>query len=98
GAPATSRRKWIAGAVAGYVGLNVAALTTAVMFGIQPFLARGPDGRPLYFPYPLEVAVPVMAAQHLLLFGFIEAVLTALLVIYFQRSDPSMLEPIRRIQ
>jgi cobalt/nickel transport system permease protein len=98
GAPATSKRKWIAGAVAGYVGLNVAALTTAVMFGLQPLLARGSDGRPLYFPYPLEVAVPVMAAEHLLLFGFIEAILTALLIIYFQRSDPSMLEPIRRIQ
>jgi ABC-type Co2+ transport system permease subunit len=41
---------------------------------------------------PLQVAVPVMAAQHLSIFGIIEAVLTALLVIYFQRSDPSMLQ------
>ncbi len=92
GAAPTSRRLWMAGAVAGYIGLNVAALTTAIMFGLQPILARGPDGRPLYFPYPLEVAVPLMAVQHLLLFGVIEAVLTALLVTYFQRSDPSMLE------
>jgi cobalt/nickel transport system permease protein len=92
GATLTSRRRWIAGAVAGYIGLNVAAVTTAVMFGLQPLIAKGPDGRPLYFPYPLQVAVPVMAAQHLLLFGIIEAVLTGLLVIYFQRSDPSMLE------
>lgn len=92
GAATTSRRRWIAGAVAGYIGLNVAALTTAVMFGLQPLLEKGPDGRPLYFPYPLEVAVPVMAAQHLLFFGIVEAVLTALLVIYFQRSDPMILE------
>lgn len=92
GAATTSRRRWIAGAVAGYIGLNVAAFTTAVMFGLQPLLEKGPDGRPLYFPYPLEVAVPVMAAQHLLFFGIVEAVLTALLVIYFQRSDPSILE------
>jgi len=96
GAALTSRRRWIAGAVAGYIGLNVAAVTTAIMFGLQPLIARGSDGRPLYFPYPLEVAVPVMAAQHLLLFGVIEAVLTGLLVIYFQRSDPSMLEPMGR--
>lgn len=92
GATTTSRRRWIAGAVAGYIGLNVAAATTAVMLGLQPLLEKGPDGRPLYFPYPLEVAVPVMAAQHLLFFGIVEAVLTALLVIYFQRSDPMILE------
>jgi len=96
GASATARRRWIAAAVAGYVGLNAAAVTTAVMFGLQPLLARGPDGRPLYFPYPLEVALPVMAGQHLFFFGFVEAVLTGLLVIYFQRSDPSLLEPTRR--
>jgi len=92
GASATARRRWIAAAVAGYVGLNAAAVTTAVMFGLQPLLARGPDGRPLYFPYPLEVALPVMAGQHLFFFGFVEAVLTGLLVIYFQRSDPSLLK------
>jgi cobalt/nickel transport system permease protein len=91
-APATSRRRWIGAALGGYVGLNLAAVTTGVMFGLQPFLAKGPDGRPLYFPYPLEVAVPVMAFQHLLLFGVIEAVITALLVVYFQRTDPSLLE------
>jgi cobalt/nickel transport system permease protein len=98
GAALTSRRRWIAGALAGYIGLNVAAVTTAIMFGLQPLIAKGSDGRPLYFPYPLEVAVPVMAAQHLLLFGVIEAVLTGLLVIHFQRSDPSMLEPTGRKQ
>ena len=96
GAPAQSRRRWVAAAVAGYAGLNAAAVTTAVMFGLQPLLAKGPDGRPLYFPYPLEVALPVMAVQHLLFFGMIEAVLTGLLIFYFQRSDPSLLEPARR--
>jgi len=91
GSTATSRRRWIAGAIAGYVGLNSAAFTTAIMFGLQPLLAKGPDGQPLYFPYPLEVPVPVMALQHLFFFGIIEAALTSLLVIYFQRSDPSRL-------
>jgi len=92
GSSVTSRRRWLAGALAGYVGLNAAAVTTAVMLGIQPLIALGPDGRPLYFPYPLEVALPVMALQHLLLFGTIEAILTALLIGYFQRTDPAMLE------
>jgi cobalt/nickel transport system permease protein len=95
GAATTSRRRWIAGAVAGYVGLNVAAVTTAIMFGLQPLLAKGADGHPLYFPYPLKVALPVMAAEHLLLFGFIEAIITGLLVVYFQRTEPSLLEPMK---
>ena len=88
----TARRRWIAAAVGAYFGLNLAAVTTAILFGLQPLLARGADGRPLYFPYPLEVAVPVMALQHLLLFGIIEAVVTALLGVYFQRTDPALLE------
>jgi len=92
GATATSRRRFIAGAVAGYVGLNMAALTTAIMLGLQPLLFRGSDGQPLYFPYPLKVTIPVMVVQHLLFFGIIEAVLTALLIIYFQRSGPDILE------
>jgi len=96
GASVTAKRRWVAGAVGGYVGLNMAAVTTAIMFGLQPLLAKGADGRPLYFPYPLEVAVPVMAAQHLFLFGIIEAVLTGLLIIYFQRADPSILETVGR--
>jgi cobalt/nickel transport system permease protein len=89
--PLTSRRRWIAGAIGSYVGLNIAALTTAIMFGLQPILSRGANGQPLYFPYPLEVAIPAVAVQHLFVFGIVEAVLTALIVIYFQRSDPSML-------
>lgn len=91
-APVHSRRRWIGAAAGGYIGLNVAALTTAVMFGLQPLLFRGSDGRPLYFPYPLEVAIPAMALQHLLVFGIIEAGITALLVIYFQRTEPSLLK------
>lgn len=91
GSAIPSTRRWVAGAIAGYLGLNLAALTTAVMFGLQPLLEKGADGRPLYFPYPLEVTVPVMAAQHLFFFGILEAVLTALLVIYLQRSSPSLL-------
>jgi ABC-type Co2+ transport system permease subunit len=47
----------------------------------------------LWFVVLLAVmlAVPVMALQHLLLFGIVEAVITALLVIYFQRTEPSLL-------
>ena len=87
-----SVRRLVAAGVAGYVGINVAALSTAVMFGIQPMLARGPDGRPLYCPFGLNVAVPVMAAEHLLLFGVVEGMVTALAVAYLARTEPQLLE------
>jgi cobalt/nickel transport system permease protein len=86
-----SRRRWIAGAVAAYVSLNVSALLTAVQFGVQPLLERSADGQPLYSPFPLAIAVPAMAIEHLLVFGFIEAAVTALVIKYFQKNDPEML-------
>jgi cobalt/nickel transport system permease protein len=86
-----SRRRWIAGAVAAYVSLNVSAMLTAVQFGIQPLLERSADGQPLYSPFPLSIAIPAMAIEHLLVFGFIEAAVTALVIKYFQKNDPEML-------
>ena len=90
-AAATAKRRMLAGAVAGYLALNAAALYTAILFGIQPLLASGPDGKPLYAPYPLSVAVPAMALEHLFLFGFIEALVTALVIRYLQQADPALL-------
>jgi len=88
---ATSRRRWIGAAAGGYLGLNAAALSTAVMFGIQPLLAHDAAGHALYAPYPLKVAVPAMAFAHVVVFGVVEAVVTGLVVAYLQRSDVSML-------
>jgi len=88
---AASPRRWIGAALGGYVGLNVAALSTAVMFGIQPALAHDAAGHALYAPYPLSVAVPAMALSHLLAFGVVEAVVTGLVVAYLQRADVSLL-------
>ncbi len=87
----TSPRRLLAGGVAGYLGLNMAALFTGIEFGIQPLIAAAPDGRPLYAPYPLELAVPVMAIEHLVLFGFVEAVVTALVIRYLQKADSRLL-------
>ncbi|MBI5575783.1 MAG: cobalt transporter CbiM [Deltaproteobacteria bacterium] len=88
--PSSPRRIFAAG-VAGYLSLNLAAVLTAVEFGIQPLIAHSPDGTPLYAPYPLSVAVPVMAAEHLLLFGVIEAVVTGMVLAYVARKEPSLL-------
>lgn len=86
-----SKRHVIGAAVGGYVGLNVAAITTAIMFGIQPMIAKTAAGEPLYAPYSLKVAVSAMALEHLLVFGFVEGIITALVVAYIQKTDSSLL-------
>ena len=86
-----SRRRLVAGAVAAYVSLNVSALLTAIQLGIQPIIERSSSGQPLYAPFPLSVAIPAMAIEHLFLFGFVEAAVTALVIRYFQKNEPEML-------
>ncbi len=86
-----SKRRLAAGAVAAYVSLNVSALLTAVQLGIQPLIEKSPAGQPLYAPYPLSVTIPAMLTGHLLLFGVVEAVITALVLKYFQKNEPGML-------
>jgi cobalt/nickel transport system permease protein len=87
----TSRRRVVAAAVAGYLSINVAALLTAIEFGIQPMWFKDPTGAPLYAPYPLSVAIPAMMIGHLTIAGMAELILTAGLVAWLARSHPSLL-------
>jgi cobalt/nickel transport system permease protein len=89
------RRITIAAFLAGYFSLSFAAILAGVEFGIQPLIAASPDGTPLYAPYPLKIAVPVMAIEHLLIFGIIEGVVTALLFRYFYKINKEMIEVLR---
>lgn len=73
--------------LSGYLGLLVAALFTAVELGIQPLIATGADVRPLYAPYPLSVAIPAMAIEHLFPFGMVEGLVTVLLLKYFLKHE-----------
>ena len=90
--PVRSKRRVVAAGIAGYIGINVAALFAGIEFGIQPFLHHTADGKALYSPYGLQVAVPAMCGGHLLVFGLVEAVVTALVVKYLQKQDISLLE------
>jgi len=87
----TSSRRVIAAAGAGYVSLAFAAALTGFEFGIQPLLHTGANGLPLYMPYPLSVAMPAMILEHVLGFGFVEAIVTALIFAYIQKTDTSIL-------
>lgn len=89
-ATSTSRRT-IAAGVAAYVAIVAAAVCAGIEFGVQPFLAHAADGRALYAPYPLGVSVPAMAIEHLLFFGWIEAIVTLGVVRVLARSDAALL-------
>ena len=88
----TSRRRVVAAGVAGYVGLNVAALATAIELGIQPVLFHTADGTPLYSPYHLAQTIPAMMLAHLAVAGFVEAIICAGTVAYLQRANLPLLQ------
>lgn len=92
-APLTSRRRTVAAAVAGYAGINAAALATAVEFGIQPTFFHTAAGAPLYSPYHLSQTIPAMALAHLTIAGAAEAILTAGVFAYLARADVRRLVP-----
>ena len=86
----TPRRRALAAGMAGYVGVNAAALTAGVLLGLQPLVAHDAGGQPLYCPFGLAVAVPAMALPHLLVIGFVEAAVTGLGLAYLMRTDPEL--------
>ena len=83
-------RFYVAAFLAGYIGLSVAATLTGFEFGIQPMIASGPDGKPLYAPYPLSIAVPAMALEHMLVFSIVEGMVTALILKYFVKHESDL--------
>ena len=88
----TSTRRVVAAGVAGYVGINLAALVAAIEFGLQPMLFHDATGAPLYAPYPLSIAVPAMLVGHIAIAGIAEAVAGAGLVAVLQRTEPELLD------
>lgn len=86
-----SMRAIIAAAVGGYVGINLAAFVAAIEFGIQPLLFVAADGTPLYSPYGLSVAIPAMMTAHLLVAGFVEGLVTALVLKFVWKGSSELM-------
>ena len=84
---ASEKGKAVAAGIGGWVGLNCAAFTTALMLGLQPLLHTGADGRALYAPYPFSVAIPAMLLGHLTVAGAVEGLITGLAVYFLGRSQ-----------
>ena len=88
----SSKRRFIGSIIAGYVAINIGALSAAMELGIQPLLFHKLDGTPLYAPYTLMQAVPAMMFAHVTLAGPVEGFVTGLVVKYLQKSNPAMLQ------
>jgi len=97
-APIKSRRRVFAAFFGGYLGINVSAFLAGVEFGLQPLLHHSAGGQALYCPYGFNVTVPAMVGEHLLIFGWIEAIVTALVVRYLQKQSPEFLQDSERAQ
>ncbi len=86
--------EYIGMAVGAYFGLNLAALITAIEFGIQPLLFKNAAGQPLYCPYPLSVAIPAMMLPHLLVAGFVEVAFTVGLYTFIKKASPEIINEV----
>ena len=89
-------RVFFAAFVSGYLSLVMTAILTGIEFGIQPLIASSSDGKALYCPYDLKIAVPAMAIEHMLLFGIIEGLITAIIVRYFLKNEPGLIYAFRK--
>lgn len=87
----TAFRRVVAAALAGYVAINVAALLTAIEFGVQPMFFQDASGTPLYAPYPLSIAIPAMMIGHVSIAGLAELLISGGLLAYLQRANPDLL-------
>ena len=70
--------------------IDDAGVIIGVKSGIQPLIAPVLDGRPLYAPDALSIAVPAMAIEHMASFAVIEGMVTAFILKYFINNEPEL--------
>jgi nickel transport protein len=71
------------------VAINVGALSTATLLGLQPLIYGGEPGSG-YFPFPLKAAIPAVMFPHLTMVGALEATVTALVLIFLKKKGVPM--------
>ena len=76
--------------IAGWLSINIAALSDAIILGIQPIFWTDNSGHPLYFPFGLSVSIPAMMTAHMLVFGVIEGVFTQLVYTFLQKREEAL--------
>jgi len=86
----TSSTRVIAAGIAGWLSLTAASFCAGFELGLQPILERTAEGVPLYMPYTLSVTIPAMVLEHAFAFSILEALITAVIFAYIQRTDASV--------
>ena len=84
------KSKIVASLFASYLSTGFSAFFSSLILGIQPIIAKDGNGLPLYFPFPLKITIPAIVLPHLLFFGFVEGVMTALVLNYIFKLDESL--------
>ena len=97
GSPLLSSRRAVAAGIAAYVAITASALAVGIELGIQPLLFSDASGRPLYSPYDLNAAIPVMLLAHALGASIVEGLITYLGVAYLQKRHPAYLTSLRGV-
>jgi cobalt/nickel transport system permease protein len=82
----------LAGAAVGaYIGMNAAALFTALELGVQPLIYASGTGGPHYFPFPPSIAIPAIMIPHLTAVGGLEAAVAVLVLTFLRKSQAGAL-------
>jgi len=76
--------------IASYISINVAAFIASIQFGLQPLLFKDVLGLPLYAPYPIGISIPAMMIPHLLVAGFIDAIVATGVYSYVNKFNPDI--------
>lgn len=71
--------------ISGWLSIVTASFVVAVFLGIQPVVAHTPDGKPLFFPFGLEITIPALVGSHMLYFGVVEGIYTLVVIKFVER-------------
>lgn len=76
---------------AGWLSVAAPAALVAVALGVQPLIAHGDDGSPLFFPFGLAITFPAVVIPHVVL-GVGEGLLTVLVLEGIKRIQPGVVK------
>lgn len=82
---AKRKHDYLGSALGSYLGIIAAAFGVSLELGLQPFLSHTASGVPNYFPYGVQITVPVMVGSHLIV-GIVEAIITVCVYSFIKKS------------
>jgi len=78
----------------GWLSAVVSSFVIALFLGIQPLIAHTPDGKPLFFPFGLEITIPALVISHVIYFGVVEGTYTFIVGRFVEKTKNHVVEGI----